>query len=545
MRWAAGILFWVLFAAVIVAQVVVVAPEFWMTRLWEDEAFNLTVPLNLIAGHGYSSAGLLSTGTLAPFDVRISTGPVVLLPVAAVLTTGIDPVVGGRLVSLIFYAGLLVALWLLGRRVAGRWGALIAIVVPLALNTNQLPSPVQGPIDILGEFPAAALIAWSFVFVRRHPWLAGLFLGLAIQTKFVSLLAAPALLVYVWFLIAGEPWRARLKRCIWFTVWAAVPTALYWLVVLVSLGPAGFVHNVHQFLAFVKSGGQTASVPADQKLTALLDSWFVESQVVIAVIAAAVIIGVLAFIAVRLASRRGVSPDELVQDAGSRTSARDVTFLLIAAALNLAAWVGWWTVSRGTPTWIRYPATGLLVSIPMFAASAVLGVRMLWVRALRRVPGAERLGQPDSAQGPEPLETQLTESPNGTRWLRWTAAGVAAVLCAVIVASTGSSVQQHTASVQVPDYGETLSQQRDVARQLADLGDKKFASAWGSQLGAMLLSGVPFTNTLGAEGSNLPTVIWTPELSDPGQAAFNQLIDSACARDVVRIAAQYAVCRLH
>lgn len=526
-RRVAGILFWVLFALVMLAQVAIVAPEFWMTRLWEDEAFNLTVPLNLLAGHGYSSAGLLGSGTITPFDVRISTGPVVLLPVAAVLSTGIDSVVGGRLVSLIFYAGLLVALWLLGRRIAGRWGALIAIVVPLALNTNQLPSPVQGPIDILGEFPAAALIAWSFVCVRRRPWLAGLFLGLAIQTKFISLLAAPALLVYAWFVIMDEPWRARLKRCIWFTVWAAIPTALYWLAVLVSLGPSGFVNNAHQFLAFVKSGGQTAAVPPDQKLTALMGSWFVDSRIVIAVVIAALVIGALAVVAVRVAVRRGQSADVLVQDAGAQTSARDVTFLLIAAVVNLVAWVGWWTLSRGTPTWIRYPSTGLVVSIPIFAAAAVLGVRMLWVQAVRRPP------RPAIAAGRA-----------RAGWLRWTAAGVAAVLCALFVASATSSVQQHTAWVQVPDYAETLSQQRDVAHQLAELGDKKFATPWGGQLGAILLSGVPFTNQAGPDVWSLPNVLWNPELTDAGEAGFDQLVNTQCKRDVVRIAAQYAVCRL-
>ncbi|GAB3800131.1 hypothetical protein GCM10028798_14180 [Humibacter antri] len=532
-RRAAGVVFWLLFAIVLAAQLAVVAPEFWTTRLWEDEAFNLTVPLNLLAGHGYSSAGLLGSGMLTPFDVRISTGPVVLVPVAAVLATGIDPVVGGRLVSLLFYAGLLAALWMLGRRIAGRWGALIAVVVPLALNTNQLPSPVQGPVDILGELPAAALIAWSIVFVRRRPWLAGLFLGLAIQTKFISLLAAPALLVYVWFLTAGEPWRARLKRCVWLTVWAVVPTASYWLVVLISLGPAGLVSNAHQFLAFLKTGGQTASVPPDQKLGALTNSWFVEGWAVIAVLVAAVVIGTLAILAMRSPARRGASADESVKDAGAQAAARDVALLLIAAGVNLLAWVGWWTLSQGTPTWIRYPATGLVVSIPMLAAAAVLGVRLLWVR----IPRRERVETASRAVG-----FRQAQPADGRQ--RWIVAGVAALACAAIVVSTGVSVQRHAVAAQVPDYGETLSQQRDVARQLAALGDEKFATPWGSQLGAILLSGVQFTNLTGPNARSLPTVLWSPELSGPGQAAFDGLISSACKRDVVRVAAQYAVCRV-
>ncbi|GAB3611845.1 hypothetical protein GCM10027415_01850 [Humibacter ginsengisoli] len=531
-------LFWLVFAVVILSQVVVVAPEFFTTRLWEDEAFNLTVPLNLLAGHGYSSAGLLGTGTLSPFDIRISTGPVVLLPVVAVLSTGIDPVAGGRFVSLLFYAGLLVALWLLGHRIAGRWGALIAVVLPLALNTNQLPSPVQGPVDILGEFPAAALIAWAMVCARRRPWLAGLLLGLAIQTKFISLLAAPALLAFLWLSVAGEPWRVRLRRCVWFTVWAAVPTALYWLVVLISLGPAAFVTNAHQFLWFLKTGGQTASVPPDQKLTVLADSWFVQSWAVIAVIVTAIVAGALAVITVRAAARRGTSADESVQEAGATTSARDVVLLLIAAGINLATWVGWWTLSRGTPTWIRYPAAGLVVSIPMLAAGVVLCVRLLWTRSYVAGSG------PDADSHAMPSSSPGWISPKMRRPLGSFIAVVAAIACAVIVVSTGVSVQRHAVAAQVPDYGETLSQQRDVARQLAALDDKKFATPWGSQLGAILLSGVPFTNMSGPDAARLPTVLWTPEFNDPGQTALDGLIRSTCKRDVVRIAAQYAVCRI-
>lgn len=518
-RRGAGILFWVLVAVVVLAQLAVIAPEFFSTRLWEDEAFNLTVPLNLLAGHGYASNGLLSTGQLAPFDVRISTGPVVLLPVAGVLATGIDPVVGGRLVSAVFYLGLLVALWLLGRRLAGRWGALFAVLVPVALNTNQLPSPVQGPIDVLGEIPAAALIAWSFVLARHRPWLGGLILGLAIQTKFIGLLAAPTLLVYVWFVVAGQPWRERLRRCVWFTVWAAAPTAVYWLAVLVSLGWAGFVHNAHQFLAFLKSGGQTASVTPGQKADTLLNSWFVPASAVVAVIVAALVIGSLAVVAVRSAVRRGDRADAVIHRAGSCSTARDVAFLLIAAGINLVLWVGWWAVSRGTPAWIRYPATGLAVSIPMFAAGVVLGVRVLWHQAREARPGS-------------------------VRWMPWAAAVVAAVLCAGIVASTGVSAQRHATAAQQSNYGETLAQQHDVARQLADLGEPGFASPWGSQIGAMLLSRVPFTNENGPDASRFASVLWTPLRAATGQATFEASLRRSCATDPIRIAEQYAVCRL-
>ncbi|MET0932244.1 MAG: hypothetical protein ABWX56_00910, partial [Mycetocola sp.] len=123
----ATVLFWTVLSLVLVAQLWVILPGFTVMRLWEDEAFNLTVPINLLDGLGYTSDGTLSGSRLAPFDPRISTGPVVLLPVAAVLALGVDPVVGGRAVVLVFYAALLVGLWLLGRRIGGRWAGLAAI----------------------------------------------------------------------------------------------------------------------------------------------------------------------------------------------------------------------------------------------------------------------------------------------------------------------------------------------------------------------------------------------------------------------------------
>ncbi|MGB4136599.1 MAG: hypothetical protein WA971_08540, partial [Microbacterium sp.] len=122
--------FWVLAAALLAAHLVV-AWQSLTVRFWEDEAFNITVPLNLLHGLGYTSDGTLSGSMLSPFDPRISTGPAVLLPVAGVLATGIDPVIGARLVPLGYWMLLLAGLAVLGVRLGGRWAALLATAVPL------------------------------------------------------------------------------------------------------------------------------------------------------------------------------------------------------------------------------------------------------------------------------------------------------------------------------------------------------------------------------------------------------------------------------
>ena len=78
---AVDVLFWLAVGAAVIANLVVLVPAFTTVRLWEDEAFNLSVPLNLVRGLGYASDGTLSGSELTPFDVRISTGPVVILPI--------------------------------------------------------------------------------------------------------------------------------------------------------------------------------------------------------------------------------------------------------------------------------------------------------------------------------------------------------------------------------------------------------------------------------------------------------------------------------
>src|SRR5690606_23910770 len=169
--------FWLLAAALIVAHAIIAWHSLAVMRFWEDEAFNLTVPLNLVAGLGYTSDGALSGSTLTPFDPRISTGASVLIPVAGVLATGIDPVIGARLVPLAYWLLLLAGLGILGHRVGGRWAALVAVAVPLTFNSALTISPIQGPADLLGEIPAAAMFVWALLVLPRRAWLAGLFVG--------------------------------------------------------------------------------------------------------------------------------------------------------------------------------------------------------------------------------------------------------------------------------------------------------------------------------------------------------------------------------
>lgn len=467
-RLAVSAAFWAVVVALVAANLVMVVQGITSVRLWEDEAFNLTVPMNLVAGLGYTSDGILSGSELTTFDVRISTGPVMLLPVAGLIALGIDPVVAGRAVAAIGYAGLLTALALVGRRLGGRWAALVAVALPLAFETGAWPSPIQSPVDVLGEVTAAAFLAAALVFVHRRPWLAGLLIGLAIQVKFIALLAAPAFALAV-LLDAPGPWQARLRRGIPRVLVAAgaaaLPTVVFELVKLATLGPAGYVQHVREFSWFLRSGGQQgyAVSPLD-KLTVLAASWNLPPLVAGLVLLVALVAGTaLVVVAVRRMPRDDAASG-VTAPAPLRTTRAEFVAIVVAAAAGLATFLVWWLVSRHTPAWVRHPAPGVLAFAPVLAASLVPAARVVLA------------GRGGSGAPVRPVRAGRVLA-------------AAASVVAVVALAWSISGRVTTVGARSLPAGETLGDQRAAAADLAEAGYPRLVTTWGPAVSVGVLTG--------------------------------------------------------
>jgi len=487
-----GVVFWMLALAVAACHLVVIAHSL-SARFWEDEAFNLTVPLNLLAGLGYSSDGALSGSMITPFDARISTGPTVLLPVAGVLLLGGDPVLGARLVPMAFWVLLIGGLVLLGRRVAGRWAALLAALAPLAFNTTEGISPIQGPADLLGEIPAAALLVWALIAVQRRPWVAGVLVGLAVQAKLIALLALPAFAVTIWARASGRGW-SRLGQTLrdgWLPLLlAGVPTLLFELWALWALGGEGFVEHLRQMVRFVRSGGQNhAPTTVAQKLDTLASAWFVPAWVAwatAAVITALVLAGVL------LARRRGALSPRLLG-------------LALAGGVGTVTFVAWWSTAAHTPLWVRHPAVGVFAFVPVLVIVACAGLRELWLVGA----GSSQADTGDARRLPSRV--------------------AAVALGAALVASVVCGVAAHVQLTGVA-RGETLSSQRAEAEKIAEWVDRSgaewlAANPWGAAVAPVVMSGAPVG------------------LCDaPAMARTAQLTGSQCTTETLLDAGRYRVC---
>lgn len=491
--------YWALLGLILASHVITAAAGFFVTRVWEDEGYNLTVPLNLIHGLGYSSDGILTTGRVDPFDVRISTGPVVLLPIAAMLATGIDIVIGARIVMLGFYALAIGALFLAGRRYGGRWGALVAIAAPLGLDAAHFTSPLQGPTDVLGEWPAIAFTVLALYYAQRRPAVAGLMLGLAIQCKNLSVLSLPVLGLVVLF-AGGPPILAMLRRAALFAVFVLLPTIVFELGKLIALGGIGpYLVSTREFIRFLRTGGQEGILVAKgDKIAVLFTSWFVPWFPVVLLVVAAIIVAVVAL-------RRPVDTD-LASSPSWLAGERETRWFALATLGVLLSWIAWWILSVRDPLWIRHPAPGLLIGVPL-----LLAVATRWSIEL-------------AAQTPVQLWRPI--------------AGAAGGLLALVL---GVQLVAHPVDALAGFRFESLPQQRAAAEVLREFPGDTVRGRWGAIASLSVLAGKRAVLVEPGQGGEGPWLIETFDQAPAALADQRARIDEQCGADRTAIGG-YVLC---
>lgn len=554
---AARVLFWPALTLVLLVNVALVIPGLSSTRLWEDEAYNLSVPINLAAGLGYASDGWLLQGTLAVFDHRISTGPVVLLPIAAVIALGVEPVLAGRATMVGFVALWLLAAWLLGREIGtrlgepggwlGRWAGVAAMASFAAYDATALPSPMQGRTDILGEVPAAALVMLGmFLLLRATPdarlgcaagetadsatgsrvlprwtlWLVllgGLAFGLAVQSKTIALLAVPAAGLFLVFAPAGIAARARVARAALAALGLGLPTLIHELARFAAQGWPGYLHGTRDLYYFLRDGGQPGTdVAAQVKLAELLGSWFLPAPLAVAAAGLVLVLaGAGGVFAVRRTTREELQDGRADGTAhaaiGSLIARHRVALAAAATALvTLIAVLLWWVTSSHLPNWPRHPSPIVLSSVP--ALGAIMAVS---IASIGRGAGGTPAGAPRA------------------RVPVWIAVAAALSVAGLAGAQSAAQLQR----LEVPNYGETLADQRLAARAVADTGLDVLQSDWGPAIGIVLMSGADGVPSVVADASEPPPQIWA--VFDAGwisqEELFEHIAGEHCMEELLRL----------
>lgn len=162
------------------------------------------------------------------------------------------PVEVARALVLPFHALLLVSLFVVGARTAGRWAGFGSLLAVLALDLRADPTdPVYGPPTAEGAWVAAALLAAAFALLPRRRLAAAVLVGFASGFFAVTALALPAFLVGVALTPAADgpgPRRRARALAVFAGAWA-VPALAMQLLWLGRLGPAGWAARVSEFTA--------------------------------------------------------------------------------------------------------------------------------------------------------------------------------------------------------------------------------------------------------------------------------------------------------
>ncbi|WP_395243737.1 hypothetical protein ACGGZK_16655 [Agromyces sp. MMS24-K17] len=404
--------------------------DVYVAPLGFDEAYVLQAPVNLITGHGYASTDWAGGGAVVLFDPLLSTGPAVLLPTAATMAVFGVTIEAARWATLPFAVLLVVSAALLGRRIAGRWGALAALVGLLAINpaTDYPATVVFGFADAIGEFPAAALILAAILLLPRSRLLSGVALGLAITTKLLGLLALPAIglgaLLIVPFAWRRAWWLGALKRAFALVAGIAIPILTWEAVKLVTLGLDGYRQLTASYFDVVLSNGSGADGGGGhvrERAEVFLHGFF-GTPVLSAIVGFAVVACIVVWV---IGSRRTTGSFEfLVVDRGR--------FLAMLGGVGtLAVFLAWWMLVSDR-VWFRHVLPGVVVGVPILAAMAVLGVRF------------------------------LLDRPSGSR--RWRP-----LACSVATVAVLAVTLLHAASAFAAPYGWSRAEQLEDAQALRDL----------------------------------------------------------------------------
>ncbi|MGO4604101.1 hypothetical protein [Terrabacter sp. 2YAF2] len=334
-----------------------------------DEAYNLTVVRNLAEGHGYASNSAMFPGVdLKSFDPFVSTGPALLVPAAVVWRVTGGTLWAIRLVPLVAFAIYLLAAWLLGKRLTGRTGGLLAVLSPLALATAvpDLTTLSLVPGRVVGEVAACGLsLLGVWALVAGRPFSGGLAVGLAVQAK-ANFLMAAALVLAIWVVGSTWPtqpvnWRATCRAALG----AVLPTAVFELYRLTQLGPEGYLPSVAEFAAFLRAQSRGPVTNRAQRLESLVHA--------IPVWGWLFVLGALVLAVVSRATRGAV---QNVPRSG--TGSLLLTHLLVLAPA-FALLGSWLLVSVQSS--VRQGLPFLLLLLPLVGASVPLAARHAHARA--------------------------------------------------------------------------------------------------------------------------------------------------------------------
>ena len=418
---------------------------FTQTSVEVDEGLYLEVVRNVGIGAGYTGDGVYDVTGLSPFATEVTTGPTLLVPASLIHVAGVDVLWSGRLAGAAFYCALVAALWILGTRIGGRWAGPVAALGPVMFDTftNQ-QSPLYAPQVTMGEYAAAAMIAWALVVARKRPGLAGVFIGFALLAKVIAVFMVPAVVIAILLARPGKGWRVHVRPLLRAGTAALVPLAVFEFVKFFTIGRDAYLKLVHMYWTKV-TDARLPTFEVTQKTHSLIDAWFLLTPVVLLLAAAvvALVVGVVTW-RVPMWKAAGVGWRNVASDQRVATAATGVV-----AGVGIV--IAWLAITATRPEWMRHPAPGIVIADGCAMAAVIAMARIL--------SRADRVGKRVGA----------------------------AALIALVLVTTVVPLNHIDAALQSGRFG-FLSDQQAVADAIRNSGTSEVQGMWGPMVPLAVLA---------------------------------------------------------
>ncbi len=309
-----------------------------------DEAYFLQAPTSLVKQGTYSTT--FDGGQ--NFDPGFSTGPTVLLPIGVIFKLFGIGIIQARLTMLVYFLLMVAMTFRVSETLFGSTSAFLSLVMILCL-----PDMFFLPLKVFGEIPAILFfITGCWFFIKDRPFLSGIFIGLAILTKFLFILSLPAMLFL--FLIEFLSYKGHKKPVLVYYVKGLIglllPILVWEAVRFISLGPSEYQSNVAKFfqMVAVSSGTQEVfSLPILLERIAIFGSPYpwIPSLIVLTLFLGAIIFSLF-------------SNNEFKKSGEGDRSSRARLFLLIFSLIYIFWWMFWKHLE-----WWRYLFPGYIILI--------------------------------------------------------------------------------------------------------------------------------------------------------------------------------------
>jgi hypothetical protein len=236
-------------------------------------ARNIATGAGWVSWHGYAPI---------PLDIQMSTGPVVFLPVSALLYLGLPATLAIPLATLALNLGLL---WLLLRSLSGLLDGRQLFLLCLAWLPFLFSFQSHQWYLVLGETPAALLLAIATAQLMlpgrlpRHFAFAGMATAAAVFCKLVAIFGIAILSLFAAWQVLAKQVQQPGKAALACLAGLALPPAVLALLASAQFGPAVTMEYVSNYLSFYLTGhGQASTNPEEWDVASTLNNLLLNTR---------------------------------------------------------------------------------------------------------------------------------------------------------------------------------------------------------------------------------------------------------------------------